>query len=342
MNFDVLNALDPERDAPGVLTADDEILLQRILAQPRLTSARRTRTYARRSLVVTAAVAVVVGLGLTRIDLGGTSVGATPAAAAVLQKAAGMASAEPDLVVGPGQYLRITLVQQSWNVLTDPDHSPTVGSDGRIDAWQERWTRQIWIPYNTDADWTFREHTKVLRSNSTDGIDRARSEADLTGVTTYKRASWSKRGTTGYIPTYDPQWFANLPRDPAEMLPTIRRAISPGDGSSSAHLFDEVYSEVLRSGLAPANIRAALFDHLASSPGTKVVDAVTNLEGSPGVAIAYGDAGKQLLFDPANGRYIGERASDPTFPDVPGLDQAKTTFLSSTTTAVVDSAPATR
>jgi len=47
------------------------------------------------------------------------------------------------------------------------------------------------------------------------------------------------------------------------------------------------------------------------------------------------------MSDPAgSGLYIGERATDPNFPDVPGLDAVKTTYLTSVTTTVVDQAPA--
>jgi hypothetical protein len=118
------------------------------------------------------------------------------------------------------------------------------------------------------------------------------------------------------------------------------KAEDNGEPGSDLHFyFDEVFSEVLRSAVAPADVRAALFTALAKVPGMRVIEGVTNLDGRSGVAIGYGKTGKQMLFDKATGRYIGERSSSPDFPDVPGLDDAKTTFLTSVRTDVVDEAP---
>lgn len=345
MNNDTLSrtlmAANPQIDAPtelSELSEQDEQLLRTILEQPTSQPARKKRTYVRRIAIVATSVAAVVGLGLTQIDIGDKTVGASPAAAAVLEKAAEATLARPDPVVGPGQYLHVTLVQQSWVAGTDSKNDLLVGSDGLPMVSQSRWTRQIWIPYESDHDWTFRERTTLIRSLSRDAARQVHDEAKLTDAT-YTRPSWSVRGGDNYIPTYDPDWYATLPRDPEQMLARIRTDIGAGDDTSPPSLFEETYSEVLRSGIAPPSVRASLFKQLASMPGMKVVYGVTNLDGTAGVAIAFGDKGKQMLFDRETGRYIGERASDPDFPDVPGLDDARTTFLTSVTTDVVDSAP---
>ncbi|GAA3516993.1 hypothetical protein GCM10022234_10420 [Aeromicrobium panaciterrae] len=338
----LLTELDPEAAAPTTLTEEDEQLLRTILEQPIPQPARKKRPYVRRIVVVTAGVAAIVGIGLTQIDIGGKAVGPSSAAAAVLERAADATLAESDPLVHPGQFLHITLVEDAW----EPGYDSNTDSleYGDLDATEalrmvrERRTRQIWIPYESDHDWTFQERTTLVSTFSRDAARRAKDEAKLTDGT-YTRPSWSVRGGDNYIPTYDPDWYASLPRDPEQMLARIRTDIGSGDDTSPSSLFEETYSEVLRSGVAPASVRAALFNQLATMPGMKVVDGVTNLDGTAGVAISFGDKGKQLMFDRKTGRYIGERAADPEFPDVPGLDKAKTTFLTSVTTDVVDNAP---
>ncbi|MCW2752086.1 MAG: putative polymerase sigma (70) factor, partial [Aeromicrobium sp.] len=222
---------------------------------------------------------------------------------------------------------------------TNAEGDTLTGSDGKLMASQTRWTRQIWIPYHRSSDWVFRERTVPLISVSKDAAQRDRDDAKLTDGT-WTRPSWSNKASKSYIKTYDPAWYATLPRDPQKLLARLK-AEDPGEPGSSLHFyFDEVFSEVLRSGVAPADIRSALFQALAKTPGMKVVNDVATLDGRRGVAISFGAKGKQMVFDRATGQYIGERATSPDFPDVPGLGADKTTFLTSSRVDVVDSAPA--
>lgn len=325
----LLTELDPEADAPTSLSEHDEQLLLTILDQPIPQAVRRKRTLARRLVIVAAGVAAVVGIGFTQIDIGDRTIGASPAAAAVLEKAAKATLADPDPVVQPGQFLHITLVEDSWGAGSDFDLSEGDDLDAAkaLGLVHQRRTRQIWIPHDRGEDWTIRDGTVALLNTVNEP------------TTTHRVKSWADKSGSSHIKTYDPDWYASLPRDPEQMLARIRMDIGTGDETSPSSLFEETYSEVLRSGVAPASVRAALFKQLATMPGMKVIDGVTNLDGTAGVAIAFGDKGKQLLFDRETGRYIGERASDPELADVPGLDDAKTTFLTSVTTDVVDRAP---
>ncbi|MCW2751474.1 MAG: hypothetical protein JWR83_2584, partial [Aeromicrobium sp.] len=83
-----LTELDPQANASTELTARDEALLQMIMDQPLLRPAPKQRTHVRRTLIVGSAVAATVALGLTKVDIGGHEVGGSPAAAAVLERAA--------------------------------------------------------------------------------------------------------------------------------------------------------------------------------------------------------------------------------------------------------------
>lgn len=335
-----LMLLDPERHASQQLTEHDELLLATIMdqAQPELTRSRRP--YARRIAIVGLAAASVVALGLTRIDLGGRPVGSSPAAAAVLERAADAALAEPPLIVKPGQYLLLTRIEEHWAAIDDESmngpSSVRIGSDGLPVAFQSRQTWQRWIPYDTSAEWIVRESEEPLRNVSRES---ARFNEER-GPEVYHQPSWSNRdGTSTYIATYDPAWYASLPRDPDKLLAQLKKDIGAGDDTSPEHLFMEVYSEVLRNGLAPPDIRSALFTALSRQPGMELVDGVANLDGRRGVALKFTGSNWQMLFDRDTGEFIGERATDPDFPDVPGIDDAHTTYLTTVRAEVVDSAP---
>lgn len=297
--------------------------------------ARRRRF--RVGVLVAGAVAASIAVGAVRLNLGGHEVGATPAAAVVLERAAKATLAGAEPVVRPGQYLRITLVEQGWATTSGADREILKGNDGRLVVHQERRTRTIWVPHDPSYDWIFRDGAEVLGHNSAD--PRYQYQAEPTR--TWAQPGWSHPDGRTYIKTYDPAWYASLPRNPQQLLDRLTSE-SSAEGSGLAYWFQEVYSEVLRSGIAPADIRAALFEGLADTPGMEVQDDVTTLDGRSGVAIGARGSTWQMVFDQATGRYIGERATDPNFPDVPGLDVDKTTWLTSVTTQVVDHAPRAR
>jgi hypothetical protein len=280
-------------------------------------------------------VAASVAAGAVKVNLGDHELAVSPAAAAVLERAAVAALTEDDLVAGAGQYLRITLIEQGWGASYDADGSVVTGSDGRPATVQERRTRTIWIPHDVDRDWIVREGTKVLRYGTTDPAHRHGG----TTTRTWRQPSWSKPGSSSYLRTYDPDWYAALPRDPQALLGAIAGAAAGREGSGLAYDFEEVYSEVLRSGMAPAEIRSALFTALADTPGMVVEPSVTTLNGQSGVAIGHEDSTWRMVFDAHTGRYLGERATDPDFPAVAGLDADRTTWLTSVTSAVVNHAP---
>lgn len=298
---------------------------------------RRSRRRLRVVTLVVGSLAASVVFGVTRFDVGGHSVGTSSAAAAVLERAASVTLGEQDLVAGPGQYLRVRLVEQGWSSFTDTDGQVRIGNDGRAAVRQERRTRTIWIPREEKKPWVFREGTVVLRNNSADPALRLPGEP----TRTWRQPSQADPTRRGYLRTYDPRWFATLPREPMALMKTLR-AQSGAEGSGTAYDFQEIYSEVLRSGVTPPDVRAALFEGLAQTPGMRVDHDVTTLNGRAGVGIRYGAGTWEMVFDRTTGRYLGERATSPDFPAVAGLDADKTTWLTSVTTEVVDHAPAAR
>lgn len=307
----------------------------RAAAEHELRTARIRKVRRRRIRygVVAAAAAGVIALGALKIDLGGQHLGAESAAAATLHRAATATLAQEDPVVRPGQYLKVTRVVRRWNQYTE-DSGPVVGRDGKPAISEELETSTIWMPYDIDQPWTHRSGWHTVRNISSD----PRYRGSEVPTTTTRGPSWAKPGTDRYINKWDPRWYASLPRDPEGLIAALDAEFT-GEGSGADYRFTEGYSEILRSPLAPADIRAALFEGLARLPEMEVRGDVTTLDGRSGIAIGARGAPFSMVFDKETGLLIGESASDRNFPDVPGLDAGKTTYLTSVTTSVVDHAP---
>jgi RNA polymerase sigma-70 factor (ECF subfamily) len=135
----------------------------------------------------------------------------------------------------------------------------------------------------------------------------------------------------------------DLPRDPEELLAHIydqtQGAGVSRDGEALVWIAD-----VLRSGLVPADLRAALFQAATGIPGVEVVDRRANLDGRVGVAVGRDErAGgshfrQELIFDEATGQVIGERQV-ALEDDGTGIEAGDAYDFTSVTTTVVDSAP---
>jgi len=344
-----LAELDPQADAPAQITAEDEDLLRAIMATPHSPVVERVemrpRRHVRRTLIVAGAVAATVALGLTRIDLGGHEMGGSPAAA-VLERAADVTITTSDPVVGPGQYLRITTIEKSWGqpeiVTSDPaapppehiDEGPPIGSDGKPIVFQDLRTQHMWVPYDRAGTWVFDEESHTLRNISVDGTKYGKGE---------KHHVWTSKGGAStnwhsYSKYQDASWYASLPRDPERLLKTLLKGGPGYDPREHYEELDLAVTPVLTSGLAPADIRAALFRALAKEPQVRIVGGVTQVDGKTAIALRMGYA-QELLFDQKTGQYIGHQSRDADFPAIPGVGPDDPTSITTVTTDVVDAAP---
>lgn len=337
--FASLADLDPERGGSVDLTTEDEALL-RVLLETAPESSRPDRRRVRqvRLAVLCAAAAVLVSLVVVEADRsGGVGPGVvrvSPAAAAILDRAAAETLAESDPVVRPGQFLRITLVEEHWTCSCEDGERD---SDGGPLVKHERWTRDLYVPHDIDAPWTVVSGSELVRNYSSDLPPLPPELA----MTTRLQDSWANPSGDRYIASYDPRWYDDLPRDPARLLRRLTPARQDGEPGDFAWAIREVYSEYLRSGLAPADVRAALFRALADQPGIDVVDGVVDQAGRAGIALRHVDSDWQMVFDRNTGQYIGER-QESHLPDFPELDGVDTAFTATVTTTVVDSVPTVR
>jgi RNA polymerase sigma-70 factor (ECF subfamily) len=343
-----LSELDPQAGAPTEITAQDEDLLRAIMATPvhEAVPARKQRSHVRRTLLVGGLVAATVALGLMRIDVGGHDVTGSPAAA-VLERAADVTIKTSDPAVGPGQYLRITTTTRAWGspILVNPDpdapppdhidNGPPIGRDGKPIVFEDLRTQHMWVPHDRADTWVFDEESRNLRTVSVDAEKYVDGE---------KYHRWTSKGGAstnwhGYSKYQDADWYASLPRDPERLLNTLLKDARSYAANEHYEALNEAVTPVLTSGLAPADIRAALFRALANEPQVRIVDGVTHVDGKAAIALRMGYA-LEMLFDQDTGQYIGNQYRGTDFPTIPGvIGPDDPTSITTVRTDVVDAAP---
>lgn len=305
--------------------------------------AKVTPIFRRRVLIVSAAAALLVsGIVAADVVLPGRP-GATAEAAEVLNNAAAATIQTSDPVVGPGQFLKIdtTAVYTASVALGDP------GAGGRAVEWLDKSSDHLYVPASHAGEWIW---NREARTPTTFFSEEAKAEA-----TKYQQSQADNPLRTGELlrapggnfygeprllfaglPLDD--GVKNLPREPQALLDTIRQRDNP-DRSEDETL--ESIAAALRTGIVPADLRAALYKAAALIPGVTVVDKQANLDGKPGTAIGIERPNREtrmdIIIDPTTGLLIGERevtlTAGKTFP------AGTATSWTSVQTSVVDSAP---
>jgi hypothetical protein len=211
-------------------------------------------------------------------------------------------------------------------------HAWWLGTLGPYQHLAEHRLRQ-WVPASPDRDWVLeRELTGAQRwlvgsahEALTEGFDprgatptgrfRARHgafDAAMDAVTDddpadeerFRTCAALQRPPRGNWQSPSMAFFARLPRDPAELLEQLRI-----DNPGSWFTPFAAAVTALRTGLAPADLRLALYRALTGLPHVRVVEQTRNLDGRDCLALVH-DAGRtrtEVLIDPATGQFAGER-----------------------------------
>lgn len=302
----------------------------------RAPAGRRTRV--RRARWIGAGSLAAAGVAATLVV--GNVIGVTPsvlphggadrAAAEVLDTAATKVRRSGDVVVAPGQYLEIATraVYGAKRVDEQGAASYLASQDSRL-----------YVPRDPHREWVWvREPERTVQTFGADSERAAAADGGSAGE--YLHAS----GGAFYGDPADPSPadLAALPRDPGELLRHAYDA-SAGDGDRDAAAFDWI-ADTFRSGLAPADLRASLYEAAAHVPGVTKTEGEANLEGRTGTAIGRSRGGgdrQELIIDPSNGLLVGERevvtgkaAASWAVPDGTAIG------WTAVTTSVVDAAPA--
>ncbi|WP_375387588.1 CU044_5270 family protein [uncultured Amnibacterium sp.] len=286
---------------------------------------RRRRALGGASIAV-GALGLATALVLTDvIGLTGWRGGASTAAADALHKAAIDTLQLSDPAVGPGQYLEVS---------TDAVYSATT-DEGSYLATQNG---QLYIPADRSDDWVWvRDPATVARTFGPASERAARQDAGG-GTTEIVRAP---EGAFYNGPPQD-DGFDALPRDPTRLLNHIYR-VTLGAGVSRDGEALVFIADALRTGVVPADLRAAMYRAAAMIPGVEITEREANLDGRTGIAIGRTESNgirQELIIDPQNGRLIGEREVVTRADVIPGFPAGTPMGFTAVTATVVDSAPA--
>jgi hypothetical protein len=275
----------------------------------------------------------------TQLLPGGVGDHATALAAQTLNRAANIVANRPDPPIPAGQYQYIRV--HSWNM----GGADSAGGGSTVAVLQES-IREVWRPSRYTEQWLERRTITGRRKVILGTRRQVRAAGLLSPVPApiVWRARCAGYGSSrpcagsadrgGWdVPT--PQWIATLPRGPRELYARLRRDALI-DGHDDAHMLVTA-ADALRSGLLPADVRAALYRALTYVPHLDVTARTANLDGVSGTALGMNsqDSGSRLeiIVDPATGRFIGERETQ--IDSVPGGLQAGTLIRSSSVSTTI-------
>ena len=257
---------------------------------------RRTRIWLT-SAAAAAAVAVLIGGDV--IGLAGWRGGATAQAAEVLNNAAQTTINTTDPVVKAGQYLKI----QSTNVW-----STAYGqADGSSHEWLDTEKSEMYVPADRSDEWVWQRSGRVPTTFfSAESKEFVREQ----NIQPHPELLRAPKGTFYGGPGFAPD-MTGFPRDPYRLLNSIyKQTLGKGqsvDGEALVYIAD-----LLRTGVVPSDLRAALYKAAAMIPGVTITEGQANLDGRTGVAIGRteeaGMMRQEIIIEPKTGQMIGERS----------------------------------
>jgi hypothetical protein len=297
---------EPPADDPAARRRARNRLVSRMLDEkprPRTPSRRRVT----RRVVVAIAAAAITAAGVIVADsvvVRDQPVGATADAATLLNQAADRAIGSTDPVVGPDEYLHVTTVGAYSTTIIAPE--PDFAS------WLETYTDELFVPGDPANEWVLRrsppvpyrpEDAELAAQHGMVYGDSAFTERALEGAFFGEPRSGDWGNPT-------PEFLAELPRDPQRLLDKIRDFAGDAGPSRDGEAL-VVIADMLRSGIVPGDLRAALFRVAALIPGVELIEEQANLNGQIGVAVGRYESGwgtrQEIIFDPDTGMVIGER-----------------------------------
>jgi hypothetical protein len=190
-------------------------------------------------------------------------------------------------------------------------------SDGLLLHLTEQWVRQ-WIPARPERDWLLDRgvtgRVRWLTGSAEQAEDEGFDLADAVPTGRYRAPHGDfyaalhdlaprRRPGTWHAPTAE--FLARLPRDPRALLARLQ-ADGP-EGRIASQPFARAVG-TLRSGLVPADLRAAFYEALVGLPAVSVDENATDLDGNPRMALVHDDGPTrtELLVDPDDGSFAGE------------------------------------
>jgi hypothetical protein len=301
--------------------------------------------FRRRVLIASAAAALLVG-GIVVADVVRPSgPGATAEAAEVLNNAAAATIQTSDPVVGPGQYLKIETTAVYGGGMQ--------AADGSDISWLDKTGWQVYVPADREGEWVWNREERVPIESSSEAAKAAAAELrkrqassrppegqpPLVGIQRAPGGAFYGNEPTVIIGTPLKE-AGSLPKDPQALLDIIYDRTKGAGKSPEAEAFVTI-ADGLRTGVVPADLRAALYKAAALIPGVTVGDRQATVDGRTGIAIGIpspdGGTRRDIIIDPTSGLVIGEQ--DVLLKDYPGAPAGTVSTWTSVKTSVVNSAP---
>lgn len=299
--------------------------------------------FRRRVLFASAAAALLVG-GIVVADVvRPIGPGATAEAAEYLNSAAAATIQSSELVVKPGQYLKVE---------TESVYSSSVlRADGTSVSWLDSTGGQVYVPADMSGEWVWNREPRVP---TTFFSEEAKAEAQQQEASMNNESSPGPqlegilRGKAGdfynspqhIMGTPLLEAIKTLPREPRQLLDLIYEKTRNQGPSPESEALSTIASS-LRTGVLPADLRAAMYKAAALIPGVVVADKQATLDGRQGVALGvYWAGGKfreDIIVDPVTGLMIGERTVYLVAEG--GIPANTATSWTAVKTSVVDAAP---
>jgi RNA polymerase sigma-70 factor (ECF subfamily) len=320
---------EPEDPSTDALIRGRAALVERMLGEPAPQRSRRGIRIA--GLSALGAGALTAALVLTNVvGFAGWRGGAEPAAADVLHSAAVAAIETSDPVVGPGQYL---LVATTAVNMTEGQTETVTASYLAIEK------DELYIPADREDDWMWVRHPSEVYK--TFGPD-SEFVANLSGDERSDQDELLQAPAGAFYGGEPSLSFGDLdalPRNPVQLLNYIYR-VTLGSGPSPDGEALVYIADRLRTGIVPADLRAAFYEAAARIPGVTITEGQATLDGRTGVAIGRDEGTsfrQEIIIDPATGLFIGERqvalSASMSAPAGTAIG------WSAVTTSVADSAP---
>jgi hypothetical protein len=229
---------------------------------------------------------------------------AAATAAQVLNDAAQTTIQTADPVVHPGQYLKIDSTNLWGSSSTD--------ENGHQYQWLDTEKMTMYIPANRVDEWVWersgRIPTTFFDEASKEYVERTQAGDPEGYVLRGANGAFYGPGTGSSFPS--PGYLDALPRDPRMLLEDIYQNTA-GKGQSVDGEALVFIADLLRTGVVPGELRAALYKAAALIPGVTVTDEQATLDGRKGIAIGrvedFSHFRHDIIIDPKNGLPIGER-----------------------------------
>ncbi|MFG1994264.1 CU044_5270 family protein [Actinoplanes sp. NPDC048988] len=176
---------------------------------------------------------------------------------------------------------------------------------------------ETWVPADPSAQWFLLrtdtgERTRLLGTDEQvkgSGLDARSSPERLSGrCGNFYPAAGDPCAAPGNWQSPTAAFLAELPRDPRRLYDRLRTD-TKGHGQDRDQEVLVYVTDALRSGLIPADLRAALYRALTYLPPLEISERRVTLDGRAGTALGITAAGKQqeIVIDPVTGAFIGER-----------------------------------